>query len=144
MDFLEGIPSQSSERPKVVILFTDEPRACLPLAAKLRSTGDRVQIVDSHWFDEMSIEFADRIIFVGASKREFIVRCFRSDYYRQNVSSGEVEFVDMDFEGSVLGKSAPEAKLNPAETLSATEFALPGEAPPAAPEDPPKAKKQAA
>ena len=138
MDFLEGIPSVSSNGPKVIILFTDEPAKCLQLASKLRAEGDRVQIVDSHWFDEMSIEFAHRIVFVGASKREFIVRCFSSDYYRKTFGGTEVEFVDMDASGTVLGQTAPAPVLKAAETLSATEFALPSET---VTEDAPKGKK---
>jgi len=141
MDFMEGIPAQSIVGPKVIILFTDDAPGCRPLAAKLRAEGDRVQIVDAKWFDEMSIEFAQRIIFVGASKREYIIQCYRSDYFRQTFGGREVEFVDMDAGGNVLGATKPEPVLKASDTLSAPEFALPSEDAAPAADAEPKAKK---
>ena len=150
MDFLNDVPQHLGSHPKLILLLTDNPTACLRLANSLRADGDTVRIIDARWFDEMSIEPCNRIVFVGAYKREFIVQCYRSDYYRNAYPGiGACEFVDMDVAGDVMGQTAPEPKLQASETLSAA-FVLPGDGtPPAAiadpvpPEPAPKAKKTA-
>ena len=140
MDFMDGIPAQSITGPKVILLFTDVPRIAVPLAASLRATGDRVEIIDSRWFDEMSIQFAHKIIFVDASRRDLVIQCYRSDYYRTTYGT-QVEFVDMNIAGNVLGQTKPEPELKAVDTLPAPEFALPAEEVAPVVEAEPKAKK---
>lgn len=130
MDFMDGIPARLDTVPKLILLMTDDPQGCLRLSKMLAQNGDTVRIIDARWFDELSIEPCNQIVFCGATNRELVVRCYRSDYYRNNWPNlPAVEFIDMDAGGNVLGQTKPEPVLKAAETLSPAAIADPVAAP---------------
>lgn len=88
----------TTQTTNAVLIWTDNPVACVPLRDEFRRKADeegrktRYMIRDATVFTS-DIEPCDTIVFAGANRRDEIVAAYRQDWYRDKF--GDIPVIDV-------------------------------------------------
>lgn len=103
--------SEENKQAEFILIWTDDDEGAVPVRDQYRDLGHRVSIRDARFFAPNSVEAANRLVFIGAGKRDEIIAAYRSEHYRREW--GDVAITDVPL--GKMGEAIAVPKLPRAE-----------------------------